>query len=253
MPVIDSSLEMVVTEPHPERRCFWEGCTRDIDDETKTKACSRCKLSRSCQQADWTKHKTVCQEPQYLDFGTWLKDHEVELKWAAAQALGGYKGPNLTSTHCLMVRILRSDRLPVGTTPGPFVIVGADALALEKLARITPAKPEDTMAQRIEALYPQIDHAESAEVRRDGGLGIALIAFLLHGMPRKERVFMFRRFTLGRPAPAYQRYIPKWEWAVQSLVNGRLDDPVLLDEMKNALLPVPSSEGSDPDQAKTSK
>ncbi|KAA1467049.1 hypothetical protein DENSPDRAFT_832011 [Dentipellis sp. KUC8613] len=137
MPIVDPSLGVVLPEKKPRRRCFWRNCPRDRASAATTKACARCKLVRycssSCQKADWKKHKEVCREPQNVDIGAWISVHEPELRWAAAQALGGYSGsgPNRTSSHALKFTLRCADRSSADSSENPFIMLDVNVVPLE--------------------------------------------------------------------------------------------------------------------------
>ncbi|TFY70709.1 hypothetical protein EVG20_g2284, partial [Dentipellis fragilis] len=120
-----------------------------------------------CQRADWKQHRNVYREPEFLDIGAWISAHEPELKWASAQALGGLEGLNLTSTHGMVFRLVRSDRLPAERSTGPFVMFDAIYMSMEEMASYFP----------MDKLYSESDHEESAEIKRNGGFGVAFAVF----------------------------------------------------------------------------
>ncbi|TFY61629.1 hypothetical protein EVG20_g6975, partial [Dentipellis fragilis] len=144
----------------------------------------------------------------FPDVGAWISAHEPELKWASAQALGGLEGLNLTSTHGMVFRLVRSDRLPAERSTGPFVMFDAIYMSMEEMASYFP----------MDKLYSESDHEESAEIKRNGGFGVAFAVFEIQGMPQGT-AFWFRRFKLGLPGPGGLTYIDEWRWVVKNVVN----------------------------------
>ncbi|TFY70141.1 hypothetical protein EVG20_g2865 [Dentipellis fragilis] len=221
MPIIDPSLGVVLPEKKPKRRCFWRNCPRDRASAATTKACARCKLVRycssSCQKADWKNHKEVCREPQNVDIGAWISVHEPELRWAAAQSLGGYSGSG-----------------PAAESPeNPFVMLDVNVVPLEIIL------DEHSQSGQLYSIY---DFKESARIRHNGGLGTAFVSFEIYGMQRGAGSLIFRQYKLGRPASASRGYVSNWKWVVKSLANDEFYDADLLHAINNSLLPADSTE-----------
>ncbi|TFY77254.1 hypothetical protein EWM64_g6759 [Hericium alpestre] len=226
MPILDSTVKFAVGDPKAEKVCAWPHCPAGSSKMRKTKmrVCSRCHFvrycSKACQSADWPDHKVWCRPKAWYDIGAWISSYEWLFKWAAEQVFNELNGVSPT-THCLVVAVRRTDNLPKRMSV-PFLLLGARVEPIEEYdesaREANLVRLGGTSAPRnTRPLYGDEERAESAEIRRLGGLGLVLMVFRCEGMPRGGSIFIFRRWALHGVGGGY---LAGWQSVVKDVVYG---------------------------------
>lgn len=140
----------------------------------------------------------------YLKF---VQTHAWLFRWAAYEALGRYN-LNLTGTHSLFVDLTRTDRL-VGPTPLAFIV--------EKMY-IVPHDAAEKHWRIEQPIYSERDVQDAVALRRQGGLGVAIVVFRIEG-PNETNMLRFQRFSFDEPRSRHPA-APEWEELVKGVANG---------------------------------
>ena len=144
-----------------------------------------------------------------------MKQHARLFRWAVFEALG-CDGVNLTPTHALFVDLIRTDRL---VTPTPLSFLVKDLYPVPHgLAEKHWRFPETFQ------FLDEKDIARSKELRRQGGLGVAVIIFNIGG-PNGTSMFRFLKFDFGRKEPRAMRpSMEGWREKVKAIANCETDE-----------------------------
>ncbi|GJE94080.1 zinc finger MYND domain-containing protein [Phanerochaete sordida] len=225
MPIFDSRMEIVLGDPKPERVCHYKDCPNNRKYKgLNVKQCGKCKwiryCCRECQVADWPEHKAVCTTERMLDIGAWQNKYAWLFRWAARETLCYHPDMNLTSTHALLVEVLRTDRL-VAPTARPFLVDSVHVL------------PHGTVEAHWgvpgqHAVYTAADRARGAMLQAQGALGLAQVIFRIPG-PNGTSMLFFQCFELPEHEYAARRDLGRHQvYALtKKVVNGDLPEVVV--------------------------
>ncbi|KAK7036138.1 MYND-type domain-containing protein [Favolaschia claudopus] len=217
MPILDSRLGLFVKDVNPERICQSTACPRTKIGYggIKMPACGQCKYvrycSKSCQRADWRKHKLYCHIPPVLDIARWMEKHEPLFRWALIEGLDLRNQPSNILTHCLLVQLVATDRLMMGpdsSAPSHFYVDSVVRTTFKAMQR-NYGMPVDNFAH------------QSQEIIASGGLGRGIVIFAIttgsHGR-KMCRVQYHPILEALPPSPP----LADWQITARAIANGDL-------------------------------
>ncbi|KAF9059572.1 hypothetical protein BDP27DRAFT_1371341 [Rhodocollybia butyracea] len=204
------------TSENPKANCEYPVCPRRESGYTeRTKVCGRCQnvsyCSKDCQKEDWNKHKKRCNQFQPVtNTSGWLGEYEDIFRWAAAEAFRIHTTDNILH-NVLEITATYADRLPRSRQPpSPFYIVGARVIPLDsKSPAVLSANP--------------VDLEKSREIRAQGGVGRAILAFRFTEFEGNMAGIMkpfWIDFT-DPPIPGFTHSID-WKSLMKGIVNGQI-------------------------------